>query len=71
MFAEAEIVSGGDMLVRSAVAVREAYADTDRIYVRLSTGVTTPSLTPASRSTELGRSVGSLHSMASAYVLMF
>ena len=29
MFAEAEIVSGGDMLVRSAAAVREAYADTD------------------------------------------
>lgn len=29
MFAEAEIVSGGDMLIRSAVAVREAYADTD------------------------------------------
>ena len=29
MFAEAEIVSGGDMLVRSAEAVREAYADTD------------------------------------------
>ena len=28
-FAEAEIVSGGDMLVRSAEAVREAYADTD------------------------------------------
>ena len=29
LFAEAEIVSGGDMLVRSAEAVREAYADTD------------------------------------------
>ena len=29
MFAEAEIVSGGDMLVHSAEAVREAYADTD------------------------------------------
>ena len=42
-----------------------------RIYVRLSTGVTTPSLTSASRSMELGRSVGSLHSMASVYVLMF
>ena len=29
MFAEAEIVSGGDMLIRSAEAIREAYADTD------------------------------------------
>ena len=29
MFAEAEIVSGGDMLVRSGEAVRKAYADTD------------------------------------------
>ena len=29
MFAEAEIVSGGDMLVCSAEAVREAYAETD------------------------------------------
>ena len=29
MFAEAEIVCGGDMLVRSGEAVRKAYADTD------------------------------------------
>ena len=42
-----------------------------RIYVRLSTGVRTPSSTSASRSRELGRSMGSLHSMASAYVLLF
>ena len=59
------------MLVHRAEAVREAYADADQIYVRLSTGVRTPSSASVSRSTELGRSVGSLHSMASAYVLMF
>ena len=31
MFAVAKIVSGGDMLVHSAEAVREAYTDTDQI----------------------------------------
>ena len=56
------------MLVHSAEAVREAYAD--QIYVRLSTGVRTPSSTSESHLTELGRSVGSLHSRALAYVLM-
>ena len=58
------------MLVHSAEAVREAYADADQIYVRLSTGVRTPSSTSESHLTELGRSVGSLHSRALAYVLM-